>query len=319
MAWLAKNGLAQALSLSTSVSPPAAAAAYAYLRRQLWTSDTMADPGIRRPPRLVAEVLGTGQLPVDFFGDFSTQFFLTVSDGTHLLTNLRKGGELHAFLGRLTAEAAQVLGLADLTVLGVDRDGGAHILHSLCSVPVGLYNPDQRLFGCCREFPAEGLPAITNILVGSFAALRAVSAMSWDDHRVHLEGVFPSGWQRKLCKRASDKGEGQSLSCRGLTFLPPDAAVPLFHLEGSVGEISKLLFPFLADRETPYKEALNWLQFSFTGYPKGQYVAPPNTAFAFASTVEGGGLCFSQRSSASKPSTPGPTPGVLHLYLRVQN
>ena len=313
MAWLAKNGLAQALSLSTPVSPPAAASAYAYFRRQLRMSDTMADPGIRRPPRLVAEVLGTGRLPINFFGDFSTQFCLTVSDGTHLLTNLLKGGELHAFLGRLTAEAAPVLGLADLTVLGFDRDGGAHILHSLLSVPVRLYNPDQRLFGCCREFPAEGIPAITNILVGSFAAWRAVSAMSWDDHRVYLEGVFPSGWQRKLCKRASDKGEGQSLSCRGLTFLPPHAAVPLFHLKGSVGEISKLLFPFLADRETPYKEALNWLQFSFTGYPKGQYVAPPNTAFAFASTVEGEGSVSPSDRAPPNPLPRGLRPG-FYIY-----
>ena len=44
------------------------------------------------------------------------------------------------------------------------------------------------------ELPEEGLPAITEIPVASFAPLRAVSAVSWEDHRVHLEGVPPSGW-----------------------------------------------------------------------------------------------------------------------------
>ena len=118
---------------------------------------------------------------------------MTSLDGTPLLTDLRKGGGLHAFLGRLTAEAAPVLGLADLTLLGVDREGGAHIVHSLFSVPVGPYDPDRRLFDCRGELPTEGVPAITEIPVASLAALTAVSAVSQEDHRVHLEGVPPSG------------------------------------------------------------------------------------------------------------------------------
>ena len=64
-----------------------------------------------------------------------------------LSTDLRKIGVLHAFLGRLTSEAASVPGIAELTLLGIDRDGVAHILHSLFSVLVGPYNPDRRLFG----------------------------------------------------------------------------------------------------------------------------------------------------------------------------
>ena len=58
------------------------------------------------------------------------------------MTDLRKGRGLHSFLGRLTAEAARVLRLIELTLLGVDRDGGAHIIHSLFSGPVGPYDPD---------------------------------------------------------------------------------------------------------------------------------------------------------------------------------
>ena len=68
--------------------------------------------------------------------------------------------------------------MAELTLLGLDQDGGAHILHLLFSVPVGPYDPDRRLFGCRRELRTEGLPAITEIPVASFAALRAVSAVS---------------------------------------------------------------------------------------------------------------------------------------------
>ena len=126
---------------------------------------------------------------------------MTSLDWTPLSTDLQKGGGLHAFLGRLTAEAAPVPGLAELTLLGVDQDGGAHILHSLFSVPVGPYDPDRRLFGCHGELPTEGLPAITEIPVASFVALRAVSAVSREDHRVHLEGVPPSGWQTMPCER----------------------------------------------------------------------------------------------------------------------
>ena len=89
------------------------------------------------------------------------------------------------------------------------------------------------------------------------------------------------------CERVSHKEDGQSLSCWGLTFLPPDAAAPLFHLEGSVGEFSKELFPLLAGREPSFEEALEWLQFAFMGDAKGQYAAPAHTNFSFSSPVEG--------------------------------
>ena len=137
---LRKPGKIQALASSTPVPPPAAAAAAAaYRRRPRETPVAMSDPGRRWPPRSVAEVLETGRLPNSFFGDLSARFRMTGLDGAPLSTDLRKGGGLHVFLGRLTAEAAVVPGLADLTLLGVDQDGGANILHSLFSVPVGPY------------------------------------------------------------------------------------------------------------------------------------------------------------------------------------
>ena len=92
-------------------------------------------------------------------------------------------------------------------------NAGCALLH-----PGRPYDPDQRLFGCRGELPAEGLPAITEIPVASFAALRAVSAMSREDHLVHLEGVPPSGWQVMPCERASHKElcDGREPLCREL-------------------------------------------------------------------------------------------------------
>ena len=103
--------------------PPAAAAAYAYCHRRRGTPDAMADPGRRRPSQSVAEVLGTGRIPHAFAGALSAWFRLTGPDGTPLSTDSQKGGGINAFLGRLAAEAATVLRLAELTLMGVDQDG----------------------------------------------------------------------------------------------------------------------------------------------------------------------------------------------------
>ena len=75
-------------------------------------------------------------------------------------------------------------------LLGVDRDGGSHILHSLLFVPFKPYDPGQMFIGFRRELPPEVIPAITNIPVASFGERCAVSVVSQDEHRVHLE-VFP--------------------------------------------------------------------------------------------------------------------------------
>ena len=40
-------------------------------------------------------------------------------------------------------------------------------------------------------------------------------------------------------------------------------------------------------QEPPYEDAINWLQFAYTGDSKGCYVAPENTDFTFALPVEG--------------------------------
>ena len=95
---------------------------------------------------------------------------MTGPDGAPLPTDLWKEGGLYVFLGRLTDEAVPVPGLAELTLLRVDRDEEAHILHLLFSVLVVHCDPNQRLYRCYGELTSEGLPAITKITVDSTSA-----------------------------------------------------------------------------------------------------------------------------------------------------
>ena len=172
----------------------------------------MGDPAPTPPPRSMAKVLGTCRLPDNFIGDLSDWFRVTDADGGVLLTEQRKGGATHAFLGRLATEAAPALSLAHLALLTVNWDGETHVLHSLFSVPVRPYNPDRRLFGCCGELPSEGLPAITDIPVAPFAVRCIVNAVPWGYHIVHVEGVSTPSWRSTPCERASGKAEGQNLT-----------------------------------------------------------------------------------------------------------
>ena len=65
----------------------------------------MGDPTSTPPPRSVAEILGTGRLPDDFARALSARFRAINSEGGALGTELRKGGEIHALLGHITAKA----------------------------------------------------------------------------------------------------------------------------------------------------------------------------------------------------------------------
>ena len=78
-----------------------------------------------------------------------------------------------------------------ITSIAVNQDDESHILHYLFSVLVGPCDLECCLFGCCRELPSEGLPAIKEIPMASFEAQRIISAVSQEDHIVHLEGALP--------------------------------------------------------------------------------------------------------------------------------
>ena len=67
-----------------------------------------------------------------------------------------------------------------------------------------------------------------------FLAWRDIIAVFLEDHFFHVEGVLPSSWQKMQYNRASGKAEGRNLTYRGLTFLSPDAAVPLINAKGDI-------------------------------------------------------------------------------------
>ena len=87
------------------------------------------------------EVLGTGRLPENVVGVLLDQFRVTDAVGASIPTELHKGGRIHAFLVRLTAEVNPVPILAGLILLGADHDGEAHILHSFFFCPGRALQP----------------------------------------------------------------------------------------------------------------------------------------------------------------------------------
>ena len=72
----------------------------------------------------------------------------------------------------------------------------------------------------------------------------------------------------------------------GVDFRPPrEAGEPL-----NVFKILKGLFPTLTGRETPFKDALDWLQFTYNAGRVGAYMAPESAVIAQSAVAEGGKL-----------------------------
>ena len=96
------------MALLSPVLPPVAANDNNYGRRPLPPPDAMTNPGLPWLRHLVAGLLRTVRLPDNFIGALLTWFILTGPYGDPLQNELWKRGALHAFLGRLTAEALPV-------------------------------------------------------------------------------------------------------------------------------------------------------------------------------------------------------------------
>ena len=271
----------------------------------------MADPKPYRRLCSLDEVLRSGRLHDSFFGALSARFRLTRLDGTPLSTDLWKVRGVHVFLGPLTSEAAPVPVFAELTLLRVDQDGGAHILHSVVSVPVGPYDRDRRFFGYRGELPSEGLASITEIPVAFFGALCADSAVSREDHRLHLEVSPPLAGRRCHAR-------GQASKNRDKASLDGDPPLPSFIWKGASARFrndSSLYWPF----KNPRTRRL-YTGFSSPSRATGMTNMWRQPILNFPSRLPcRGSLCFFRRSSASKPSTPGPMPEVLHIRMRVRN
>ena len=121
-------------------------------------------------------------------------------------------------------------------------------------------------------------------------------------------------------------GGGRDLSYRGLTFVPPDGASFLLGLFKNISEATQTLFPILDSQAPPYKEALNWMQFSYTADQVGDYVLPVFKSPVRSMVSERDPL-FSltlrhlRRSYpgayATLPTstTPSPSPGLITLII----
>ena len=129
---------------------------------------------------------------------------------------------------------------------------------------------------------------------------------------VHVEGVPPLDWQTMPCNSVGRKEDDGYLACRGLDFLYPDMSARLLVSPWNIAEAYQLIFALLTSQAPPYEEALDWLQFSYTGDRSGAYVVPGSTKVTFQTSAEGGPL-FALAFQHLCTLYPGPTPRVLRL------
>ena len=240
--------------------------------------DAMGDPKPLRLPRLVGEVLRTGQLPDDLVGALEDRFRVTVEEGGYLSSEILTGRGLHAFLGHLASGVEPYPGLERLYLLGVDREGTVHVLHSFFSVPVGCYSTERRLLDFNGELPRMDSLQWRISLWPPLQYSAPSAPPPREDHLVHAERMTSSIWQKSSYERTGKHIEDiKVLACRGLTFFTPDDASCLLGQGANSAEVSRLIPPLLASREPPYDKALDWIQFTYNGDRFGAYMAPTST------------------------------------------
>ena len=100
----------------------------------------MVDPALPRPPRLVAEALGTGEISADLAAILAAHYQTVYEDGTALTPEKRSGQGIHSFLEQLALGVDPVPGLEQVTVVRVDPDERVHFMHSLFFVWVDVYS-----------------------------------------------------------------------------------------------------------------------------------------------------------------------------------
>ena len=211
----------------------------------------MVDSGLPRSPRSVVEALGTGTIPADLAAILAAHSRTVRKDGSDRTPEERMGRGLHSFLSHLVLGEVMVPGLERVTLVGVEKDGRVHLMHSLFSVRVDVYSTECRLFACLGELPAGGLPQVMDISPDFFRARRSFRAVPRIYHIAHLGRISPLDSQTKPCERAA-KAAGTdhiNLACRGLAFVPSDCATWLLGREAdgpvNVFEASAGLFPML--------------------------------------------------------------------------
>ena len=83
------------------------------------------------------------------------------------------------------------------------------------------------------------------ILVSSFAVLRAVSAVPREDFQLHVKGFSSCSLHTMPCKREGKHQEdAHDMSLQGLTFFPPYVVVCLIGQYSNISEASCLFLPY---------------------------------------------------------------------------
>ena len=182
-----------------------------------------------------------------------------------------------------------VPGFKRIRLLGIDKHGKVHLLHSLFSFLVGLYSAARQIFACLEELPDKSLPMVVELPVEDFPVQRSVNAVLREDHVSHLEGVISLVWQSMPCKRAVKLSYiGSNLLCQWPTFVPLDVAASLFlGTSLNIVEVVQTLSPLLSDWSPLFEEALNLLQCTYTTDRRGSYVLSASTILVQSMVLEG--------------------------------
>ena len=147
-----------------SLPPPLLTSASAnrrrHHRRPLLPPPAMVDPPPPRPPRLVAEALGTGEILAELAAILVAHSQTVRKDGTDLTPETHSGRGIQSFLVQLALGVDLVTGMEQVAVVGVDPDGRVHLIQLLFSVQVNVYLSQICLFDCLVQLTAKGLPPV---------------------------------------------------------------------------------------------------------------------------------------------------------------
>ena len=119
----------------------------------------------------------TGTIPAELDAILAAHSRTVRMDGMARTLEERSVRGLHSFLAHLVLGEVPVHGLERVTLVGADKDGRVHLMHSIFSVRVNVYSTECRLFACLGDLPAEGLPPVMEIPPDFFVARRSVHAM----------------------------------------------------------------------------------------------------------------------------------------------
>ena len=116
----------------------------------------MVNPSPPRLTQLVAEALGTGEIPDEVSTILTARVWTVHKDGAALSLEKRSGRGIHYFRAHLALGVDLIPGLDQMTLFGGDPDRMVYILKSVFSVWVDLYSSSQHIFSCYRTPPGGG-------------------------------------------------------------------------------------------------------------------------------------------------------------------